>query len=103
MNNKLIVAVATLLFSTTSFAMTEQQCADSIDRYVGLHQHISSEQSANAVPSFTLGITPSRLAQLRTEHGQCHTWQQLLTTLQQQHSAILDKTEAKTGLASPKR
>ncbi len=93
------------LFTSAAMAeapTAEQNCQTNLSRFVGLQNHVAQEGSTT-VPGFAVGLSKAEIEQLVNESGYCHAWQVLQQALQQQHSAILDATEQKTGQPSPIR
>lgn len=102
---RFVSASVLLSLSTVAFANDESQeqaCQRQIDRFIGMQNHVK-QLADNAVPAMAVGLSATEIEQITLQQGACAAWQQLVKSLQQQHSSVLDKTEQKTGKPSPKR
>ncbi|MBW8190955.1 hypothetical protein K0504_07895 [Neiella marina] len=102
---RLLIASALLAVGNYAYAVetdSEQVCQRQIDRFVGMQNHVK-QLGDNSVPAMSVGLTPAQIDAITEQFGACSAWQRLVASLQQQHGTVLDKTEQKTGLPSPKR
>ena len=97
----LAIAIITLGICSTVQAKTEEQCQQDLNSYMGMQRHLN--QSKHKQLKATVGFKEKEIQELIQNYGACNAWQKLELKLQRQHADVLDFTEKKTGLPSPKR
>lgn len=101
------VILLSLLFSSMVAAdeaatpsAEELKCKQQIEAYYALNR---AKQHKPIQGISLIGLKQQTLHGTITQQGYCASWQALVTQLKKQHPAILDATEAMTGLPSPIR
>ena len=78
----------------------ELKCKQQIEAYYALNR---AKQHKPIQGISLIGLNQQTLHGTITQQGYCASWQELVSQLKKQHSAILDATEEMTGMPSPIR